>query len=256
MIRKLTAFSAVIAVAMLAALGAAQAQGGFFGQGSLLDKGKKMLGNLGGSESGAAALSTEEIISGLKEALRVGTETVVGQLGTVDGFNADSAIHIPLPESLQPVQNALSRVGLSSLTDDLETRLNRAAEVATPKAKKLFWDAISAMTLEDAKRIYDGPEDAATRYFQERTSASLAQEMRPIVEESLAEVGAVQAYDTAIGRYKALPFVPDAKADLTDYVVDKGMAGIFHYIALEEAAIRKDPLKQSTAILKRVFGGA
>jgi hypothetical protein len=138
--------------------------------------------------------------------------------------------------------------------DDLELRLNRAAEAATPKAKKLFLDSIQDMTLEDVRRIYEGPDDAATRYFQAKMSEPLAGEMMPIVSDSLSEVGAIKSYDDAMGRYEAIPFVPDVKADLTGYVVDKGMEGIFYYLAKEEAAIRQDPLERTTDLLQKVFG--
>jgi len=148
----------------------------------------------------------------------------------------------------------LGKVGMSHLLDDLELKLNRAAEVATPKAKELFWQAITDMTFEDVKAVYKGPEDAATKYFQGKMSPSLAKEMHPIVEESLSSVGAIQAYDNVMGQYQSLPFVPDVKADLTNYVIEKGMDGIFHYIAQEEAAIRQNPAKRTTELLKRVFG--
>ena len=221
-----------------------------------LKKGEDLLGGSGIASGTAAskALSTDEICSGLKEALRVGSERVVAQLGKTDGFNADPQIHIPLPENLKKVQSALSKVGMSSMVDDLELRLNRAAEVATPKAKKLFGDAINEMTMDDAKTIYQGPDDAATSYFKGKMSKPLAAEMKPIVEQSLAQVGAIQSYDNMMSKYKSLPFVPDVKADLTDHVLDKGMDGIFYYIAKEEAAIRQNPVKRTTELLKRVFG--
>ncbi len=221
-----------------------------------LQKGKDLLGGsgIGSSTTASKALSTEEIGSGLKEALRVGSERVVAQLGKTDGFNSDPQIHIPLPENLKKVQSALSKVGMSSMVDDLELRLNRAAEVATPKAKKLFGDAIKEMTMDDAKAIYQGPDDAATSYFKGKMSKPLAEEMRPIVNESLAQVGAIQSYDNMMGKYKSLPFVPDVKADLTEHVLGKGMDGIFYYIAKEEAAIRQNPVKRTTELLKRVFG--
>ena len=110
------------------------------------------------------------------------------------------------------------------------------------------------MTFNDIRRIYKGPEDSATKYFQEKMSPSLSREMNPIVENSLSKVGAIQTYDSVMGKYQALPFVPDAKADLTDHVVKKGMDGIFYYLAKEEAAIRKNPVKQTTSLLKKVFG--
>jgi len=221
-----------------------------------LKKGQEMLGSsgLGGGSAASKALSTDEIGAGLKEALRVGSERVVAQLGKTDGFNADPQIHIPLPENLKKVQAALDKVGMSSMVDDLELRLNRAAEAATPKAKKLFGDAIQEMTMDDVKTIYQGPDDAATSYFKEKMSKPLAEEMKPIVKESLAEVGAIQSYEKMMGQYKSLPFVPDVKADLTDHVLDKGMDGIFYYMAKEEAAIRKNPVKRTTELLRKVFG--
>ncbi|HDJ28831.1 MAG TPA: DUF4197 domain-containing protein, partial [Proteobacteria bacterium] len=97
-------------------------------------------------------------------------------------------------------------------------------------------------------------DDAATSYFKGKMSKPLAEEMRPIVNESLAQVGAIQSYDNMMGKYKSLPFVPDVKADLTEHVLDKGMDGIFYYIAKEEAAIRQNPVKRTTELLKRVFG--
>lgn len=238
----------------LALLGLACAGGGG-GQGSHSGgweaAGQDLLGALGGS---GAALSNAEIGAGLKEALRVGTANVVSQLERPGGFTDDPQIHIPLPPSLAPVQSALSRLGMSGMLDDLDRRLNRAAEAATPKAKDLFFQAIAEMTLQDVKAIYDGPDDAATRYFQSRMSRPLAEEMAPVVQASLADVGAVRSYDEVMGRYEALPFVPDAKANLTRYVVEKGMDGIFHYLAQQETAIRQDPAKRTTELLRKVFG--
>jgi len=225
---------------------------GALAQGSLFDKAQDFLQQDG---SGAADLTAAEIGEGLREALRVGTERVVGQLGQTDGFNADPDIHIPLPDTLQRVQTALQAVGMSDLADDLELRLNRAAEAATPQAKKLFWDAISEMTLEDAEAIYDGPDDAATRYFQDKMTDPLSDAMRPVIDESLAEVGAIASYDRMMGEYRSIPFVPDAKADLTDYALGEALDGLFTYIAREEAAIRADPAARTTEILQRVFGG-
>ena len=133
----------------------------------MLKKGQDMLGgSSGGSSSGAAsALSTGDIASGLKEALRVGSDRVVSQVGATDGYNKDPAIHLPLPSSLKTVQSALKGAGMSGMLDDLELKLNRAAEAAAPKARKLFTDAIADMSIDDARKIYDGPKDAATQLF-------------------------------------------------------------------------------------------
>ena len=220
-----------------------------------LKKGQELLGDKSPEASGSAGdLSVGEIGSGLKEALRVGSERVVDQVGGSDGYNADPEIHLPLPDSLKTVQSALQMAGMSGLLDDLELKLNRAAEVAAPKAKALFWQAISEMTLDDVEGIYNGPDDAATRYFQGKMTAPLAREMRPVVDESLSEVGAIRSYEEVMGQYKALPFVPDAKANLSDYVIEKGMDGIFYYLAREEAEIRKNPVKRTTDLLQKVFG--
>jgi hypothetical protein len=202
----------------------------------------------------SSALSVAEMGLGLKDALKVGTERVVGMLGTADGFNGNPDVHIPLPGSLRKVQSALKTVGMSSLVDDVELRLNRAAESAVPKAKALFWDAITGMTLEDVNGIFNGPPDAATRYFQGKMSAPLAAEMTPVVDDAMAQVGAVAAYDTMMGQYKTIPFVPDVKADLTNHVITRAMDGLFLYLAKEEAAIRQDPAKRSTDLLRKVFG--
>lgn len=216
-------------------------------------------GKVGSELLGAATKSTStdktsQIGAGLKEALRVGSDTVVGQLGKTDGFNGDPKIHIPLPENFQKVQSTLKTLGMSSLLDDLELKLNRAAEQATPKAKELFWSSIEQMTMDDVMGIYNGPSDAATRYFQGKMSKPLGEAMRPIVDEALQQAGAVQAYDKVMGQYRSVPFVPDVKANLTSHVVDKGMNGIFHYLAKEEAAIRQNPAKRTTELLRTVFG--
>jgi hypothetical protein len=143
---------------------------------------------------------------------------------------------------------------MSDMLDDLELRLNRAAELATPKAKALFVQAIEDLTLSDVMQIYKGPDDAATRYFQGRMSDPLAAQMTPIVQQSLSDAGAVQAFDKVMKRYAEIPFAPKIDTDLSGYVVERGIDGIFHYVAKEEAAIRKDPAKRTTELLRRVFG--
>lgn len=225
-------------------------------EGSWWDKGVNIFKNLSANSEGetVAEPSYNEIGEAFKQALSIGTENVVTQLGNIDGFNTDPSIHIPLPEELNTIKTMLSRIGMSQLVDDLELKLNRAAEAATPKAKNLFLQAITEMTFDDIKNIYEGPENSATKYFQSKMSPPLKKEMQPIVENSLAQVGAIQAYDKVVGQYKTLPFVPDVKANLEDHVIQKGIEGIFYYIAKEEASIRNNPAKQTTTLLKKVFG--
>lgn len=229
-------------------------------QSSWLDRARDALkGATGGGQDSAGSptlsdLTESEIGNGLKEALRVGTERVVEQLAAVDGFNGDPQIHIPLPPALQTVQSTLNRFGLSGLADDLEVRLNRAAEAAAPEAKALFWQAIEQMTLDDVRAIYDGPDNAATAYFQGKMSSPLAERMQPIVDASLAEVGAIRVYDQLIAGYRDIPLVPDIKADLTGHVIERALDGMFHYVGVEEAAIRQNPAERTTDLLKKVFG--
>ncbi|NQW10585.1 MAG: DUF4197 domain-containing protein [Alphaproteobacteria bacterium] len=240
-----------VAAALFLAPGAVDAQTDFLKRGTDLLRGLSS----GGSGGASSALSEQEIGSGLREALKVGADTVVSNIGAVDGFNADPKIHIPLPDSLTTVQSTLSRIGLSGMMDDLETRLNRAAEEAAPEARQVLWQAIDDMTWDDARGILEGPDDSATRYLESKMSVPLADRMKPIVESSLREVGAVKAYDEAIGQYKTVPFMPDAKANLTDHVLRRALQGLFLYLGEEEAAIRQNPAKRSTELLRKVFGG-
>lgn len=199
-------------------------------------------------------LSNTDIGGAFKQALTIGAENVVSQLGNTDGFNADEAIRIPLPKNLKKVKKILDTVGMSGMVDDLEVKLNRAAEAATPVAKDLFVQSIKDMTFDDVKEIYKGSDDSATQYFKEKMTVSLTEKMNPIVDQSLSEVGAVQSLNKVMGKYKKVPFVSDVKPDLTSYVVKKGLEGIFYYLAKQEAEIRKNPLKQTTNLLKKVFG--
>ena len=212
------------------------------------------LGQALGGVAGPQPLTDGDIGNGLKEALRVGTERVVGQVGALDGYNADPAIHIPLPDDLRKVHDVLQKIGLGSMTADLETKLNRAAEKAAPEAKAVFWQAITEMTLEDVRAIWKGPEDSATQYFRGKMTGPLTERFTPIIADSMSQVGAIKSYDRAMAKYKSVPFVPDVKGDLTRYTVGKGLGGLFHYVAREEAAIRKDPAKRTTELLRRVFG--
>lgn len=215
---------------------------------------EKLKERLGVGTSSSQSLDTEQIGNGLKEALRVGTERVVENLGKTNGFYRDPDIHIPLPDELDTVKKILNRVTMDSMLVDLETRLNRAAEIATPKAKALFLQSINEMTLDDVMAIYNGPDNAATEYFRAKMAGPLALEMKPVVDQSLEEVGAVKAYKNVMARYNEVPLAPKVDADLGNYVVEKGMDGIFFYLAKEEAAIRRDPAKRTTELLKQVFG--
>jgi hypothetical protein len=240
----------ILAEAVLIVPGMSEAQFDF------LNKAKSAIGLDSDKDSGSGGLSTGDISLGLRDALTVGTERVVGTLGKSDGFNKNPSIHIPFPENLKTVQSALSAVGMGNLGEDLELKLNRAAETATPIAKDIFFDAITQLTLDDVKTILNGPTDAATKYLQGKMTPSLQTAMRPIINSTLSEVGAVQSYDNMVGQYSNLPFVPDVKNNLTNYALEKFLDGIFYYLAKEEKEIRENPTKRKTEILSKVFGGS
>lgn len=235
----------VLTLAMIAATPVAA--DGLFG------KAKNLLGNVTGGGSASSALSNDEIGAGLREALRIGSGRVVDQVSDTGGFEADPAIHIPLPKNLAKAQKILKRLGMSNQLDDLEVQMNRAAEVASVKAKDMFVDAIQAMTLDDVREILGGPDDAATQFFRRQMSPGLKAEMKPVVDDSLAQVGAIQTYEQTVGEFSKVPLMPDLKADLTDHVLELGLDGIFHYLAVEEAAIRNNPAKRTTQLLQKVF---
>lgn len=226
------------------------------GDGPKLDDLKAVAESALSGDAGAASgpLSIDEITRGLKEALTTGSNTVVSQLGAANGFSGDPAIRIPLPASLIKARDIASKVGLEGSFDDLENKLNEAAEEATPKAKALFVNAIQAMSVEDAKGILQGPDDAATEYFRGKTGSQLQSEMRPIVDQALAKVGAVSSFNQLLSKYNSIPLAPKVDADLTGHVVEEGSDGIFYYLAQEEKSIRENPLKRTSEILQRVFG--
>ncbi|HUB95928.1 MAG TPA: DUF4197 domain-containing protein [Stellaceae bacterium] len=230
-------------------------------QGSLLQQGEGLLGKVpsGGGQSGGnagAGLSSGEIGSGLKDALKVASQRVVDRVGKVDGYNGDPAIRIPLPGPLEKIEGPLKAMGAGGALSDLQLKMNRAAEQAAPKALDIFIDAASKMTINDAHAILAGPNDAATQYFRRTSSASLTQAFRPVVQGTLSSVGAVQAFSSVQAKAQTIPFGGQevAKFNLTDFTVGKALDGLFHYMAVEEAAIRTNPAARSTELLKKVFG--
>lgn len=248
---------AVLPLALVAALAGHQA----WAQGSLLDLGKAVLERQTGQQRTAGnsgpslgqGLSTGDIAAGLKQALKIGTEKVSSQLGRTDAYNSDPSIHVPLPDTLRKVQAGLKMAGLSGIADDLELRLNRAAEAAAPEAKRIFWGALEKMTLDDARAILNGPQDAATQYFKRAMTPDLKSAMRPVVDRQVAQAGAVQSFESLTASFKGLGGLSDGRSMLTDHVLDYGLSGLFTYLAKEEAAIRSDPAKRTSDILRKVF---
>jgi len=213
----------------------------------------------GTTATATTTASTAEIGSGLVAALKQGVTQVTGRLGRTDGFNADPLVHIPLPAKLATLRSGLALAGQSGLLDDLEVRLNRAAEAATPEAQKIFLASLEKMSLDDARAILSGPKDSATQYFKRTMTPDLSAAMRPVIESELAQTGAMTSYQALSAAAGSLPVVGQAlsggPALLTDHVLTRALGAIFTGIGQEEAAIRTDPAKRSTELLKKVFGG-
>lgn len=219
----------------------------------LLERGREILGTLTDSDNGSA-LSSSDRIEALRETLIIATRNATGQLAQHNGFYGNPDVRIPLPGVLQSTRDTLERFGAAGPVDHLHERLNRAAEDAAPQARELFLEAIEDLTLEDARAIIQGPDDAATRHFQTRMSDPLAARMRPIIDAALNESGAIRAYNNVLTEVEDLPFVPDVAFEPTEHVVEHAMAGLFDTLAQEEAALRADPVGHGSELLKRVFG--
>lgn len=198
-------------------------------------------------------LSTNEIASGLKEALSVGTERTSSKLGSVDGFFANAAIKILLPEEARRVERTLRTVGMGRLVDNAILSVNRAAEQAATKATPVFKQAITTMSINDALGILRGGQTSATDYFRNRTTAALTSEFRPVIDQALASTGATKHWADLFTAYNKVARTP-INPDLSAYVTSKAIEGIFYQVAQEELAIRKDPVARTTGLLKKVFG--
>ncbi len=203
---------------------------------------------------GEKTIGDDKIISGLKEALSVGTENTVKLTGNTDGFLENEAIKILLPEKLQSMDKALRLAGFGPQVDELVISMNRAAEQAAPLAKPIFKDAVTNMSFDDGKKILDGGDTAATDYFQGKTRDQLATAFKPEVEKTMGQVGVTTQYKELVGQYTTLPFVKVPAFDLDDYVVGKSLDGLFHTLAEEEKKIRTNPAARVTDLLKDVFG--
>lgn len=193
-------------------------------------------------------------ISGLKEALSIGTKNAVKNVSRVDGYFGNQVIKILMPEKIQKVADVLRKVGFEKQVDEFVLSMNRAAEKAAPKAASIFIDAIKKMTFDDAKKILDGGDTAATEYFKSKTHEELYNAFRPVVSSSMNEVGTTRAYKDMMSKYESLPFVSKESLDLDHYVTNKAMDGLFYMVGQEEKKIRTDPAARVTDLLKTVFG--
>lgn len=212
----------------------------------------RILTGLGAGQHGG--MTDMKIASGLKEALQVGSENAVGLTGRPDGYFANEAIKILMPEQLRKLERGLRLLGYDQQVDEFVLSMNRAAEQAAPSAKQIFWDAIGEMTFDDARKIMTAGGTAATDYLKATTSGKLMAAFQPVVEQAMQEVGVTRQYTGLLGYAKEIPFVKTEPVDINRYVVNKALDGLFRVVGEQERKIRTDPAAQVTGLLKEVFG--
>ena len=213
------------------------------------------IGDIFNTGTGEDDLDEPTVISGIKEALRVGTKNTVISTSRLDGYLGNELIRIAIPEQLESMTLTLRQVGLGSLVDDLEVGMNRAAELAAPEAQDIFWDAITKMTVSDAFGILYGDDTAATEYFHRQTHTVLRARFHPIIQGKIEEVGLSRIYGQVADAYNSLPLAgKPGLVDLDEYVTDRALEGLFTVLAREEQKIRQNPAARTTDLLKRVFG--
>ncbi len=209
-----------------------------------------------GQQTVGGTPTTFEINNGLKQALEFGATKSSDKLSAIDGFFTNAAIKLLFPPEAQKVERTLRSIGLNNLCDNVILSLNRAAEDAAGQAKPIFINAVKQMTLQDVTNILLGNNDAATQYFKRTTTASLADKFRPVVQNSLNKVGATRYYNDVALNYNKVPFVTKINPDISDYVTQKAIEGLFVEIAAEEINIRQNLSARSTSLLQKVFAYA
>jgi hypothetical protein len=214
-------------------------------------------GIMTGTPTSAPALSNAEVISGLREALKVGTNQAVNTTSMLDGFWKNPKIRIPFPAEAEKVKNTALTLGLTSQVEKFELNLNRAAERAAKEAAPVFVNAITQMTIEDGFKILKGDSTAATSYLKTATSKELTTKFSPIVQKAIDEINLTSYYKPLADAYNTSTLLTGGQAvnpDLNAYVTQKALDGLFFYVASEEKKIRKDPAARVSDILKKVFG--
>jgi hypothetical protein len=201
---------------------------------------------------GKGNLTNAEVVQGLKEALKVGTDSSAFHLSSLNGFFGDAAINILMPPEAQKVEKTLRDVGLGSVVDKAVLSMNRAAEDASKYVGNIFINAIKQMTIQDAFGILRGGNFAATDYLKQKTTPQLTSAFMPIISKSLDNTNATKYWKDVFTTYNRFSKTP-VNTDLTAYVTQKALDGLFYHIGLEEQKIRKDPAARITDILKKVF---
>jgi len=193
------------------------------------------------------------IASGLKEALKVGAENAVKLTGKTDGYYRNDAIKILMPKNVRSLEKGIRALGAGAKIDEFELSMNRAAESAAPEARKIFADAILKMSIDDARKILNGGDTAATDYFKSKTTGELTSAFRSIVEHSMEKFTVTQQWNSLVGQFQSIPFAKSPSLDINRYVVGKALDGLFFMLGQEEKKIRTDPAARVTTLLKQVF---
>jgi hypothetical protein len=217
---------------------------------------KSILDSVKKAASGDSSITNDEMIQGLKEALKVGTQNTVTAVSKLDGYYKNPDIKIPLPEEIESAGKYLRLAGYGSKVDEFEQSMNRAAEQAAPEAKQIFWGAVKKMKIKDAQKLLDGPDNAATTYFKDKTYDRLHKIFKPIVKETMGQVGVTRQFQDINNKLSSIPLADKASVDIDQYVTDKSLDGLFFMLAEEEKKIRQDPAARVTDILKKVFGSS
>ena len=199
-------------------------------------------------------LSENDAVSGIKEALVKGTGNSVKLVSKVDGYFGNPGIKIPFPENARTIESKLRGIGLGKQADEIILSINRAAEDAAKEAESIFINAIRNMSIKDALNIVSGKNDACTQYLTRTTTPELKAKFTPVIKTSLDKVNATRLWEDFIKTYNQIPFVSKQNPDLTGYVTDKAINGLFIMIAKEELKIRQNPVERTSEILKKVFG--
>jgi hypothetical protein len=209
------------------------------------------------AEAAAASLadiSNRDAVNGLKEALTQGSQAAVAKLGVEDGFLKNHSVRIGLPPSLRSAEAVIRTIGMATQADELVVRMNRAAEAAVPQAKTLLTNAVKRMSVQDAKGILTGGDDAATQYFKRTTSEPLAKQFQPVVKKAMVKVKLAEKYNEIAASGARLGLVKEEEANLEDYVTRKTLDGLFVVIAEEEKKLRQNPAGAASSIIRKVFG--
>lgn len=200
------------------------------------------------------SVTTEEVASGLKEALTNGVSKGSDLASKLDGYYKNPEIKIPFPPEVQQVETKLRQIGMGAQVDKFVESLNRGAEDAAKEAKPIFVSAVKQMTIQDAWSILKGEQDAATQYLKKTTTGQLTEKFMPVVRASLEKVNATKYYADLVTAYNKIPLVQKVNPNLDQYATGKAIDGLFILVAKEEKNIRTNPLARTSDLLKKVFG--